>query len=100
MINKINGLNDVRQFAWDLIHEGVSFHCDDKFEDILCNQDGKIEPFYTSEEAQKRNELMEQSFEVCEREGAEIYGVMLDVILEDQRIKLKQHEEKHKIHVG
>ena len=38
-------------------------------------------PTYTKEEADLRNDLMSKCFEVCEKEGVDIYDVMLEVSL-------------------
>jgi hypothetical protein len=79
MITKINTSEDVKAFAKQLIEEGVSFHPDDDFNDYVNFKEHK--PTYTKEEAQKRNQLMDQCFEVCEKEGVDIYDIMLEVSL-------------------
>lgn len=38
-------------------------------------------PYYTEEEANLRNELMSNSFEVCEKDEVDIYEIMLEVTL-------------------
>jgi hypothetical protein len=40
-------------------------------------------PCYTKEEADFRNQLMEQCFDVCEKEGVDIYEIMLEVTLKE-----------------
>jgi hypothetical protein len=79
MITKINTSEDVKAFAKQLIEEGVSFHPDDDFNDYVYFKENK--PYYAKEEAEKRNELMEQCFDVCEKEGVDIYDIMLEVSL-------------------
>jgi hypothetical protein len=79
MISKIETIEDVKLFANQILAEGVSFHPDDDFKDYI-NFKTK-EPFYTIEEADIRNKLMETSFEVCEKLGVEIYEVMLEEIM-------------------
>lgn len=79
MITKIETTEDVKAFAIQLIAEGVSFHPDDDFYDYVNFKENK--PTYTKEEADSRNELMSICFEVCEKEGVDIYDVMLEVSL-------------------
>ena len=79
MITKIETTEDVKVFAKQLIAEGVSFHPDDDFNDYVNFKEDKT--FYTKEEADLRNDLMNKCFEVCEKEGADIYDVMLEVSL-------------------
>lgn len=71
----INNIDDVRAFAKHLTFiEGVAFHCDDDFNDYI-NSETK-EATYTQEEAELRNVTMQKCFEVCEKEGVEIYDLM------------------------
>lgn len=79
MITKIETTDDVKAFAKQLITEGVNFHPDDDFNDYINLKENKSS--YTKEEADLRNELMSNCFEVCEKEGVDIYDVMLEVTL-------------------
>jgi hypothetical protein len=79
MITKIETANDVKAFAKQLIAEGISFHPDDDFNDYVNYKVGT--PSYSKEEADVRNKLMNSCFDVCEKEGIDIYGVMLEVSL-------------------
>lgn len=79
MITKIETTDDVKAFAKQLITEGVSFHPDDDFNDYINLKENKRS--YTKEEVDLRNELMGNCFEVCEKEGVDIYDVMLEVTL-------------------
>ena len=79
MITKIETADDVKAFAKQLIAEGISFHPDDDFNDYVNFKENT--PTYTKEEADLRNDLMNKCFEVCEKEGIDIYGVMLEVSL-------------------
>ena len=79
MITKIETADDVKVFAKQLIAEGVSFHPDDDFNDYVNFKEQ--EPSYKKEEADLRNNLMKKCFEVCEKEGIDIYDVMLEVSL-------------------
>lgn len=79
MIDKIQTLADVSAFAKQIISEGVSFHPDDNFNDYINFE--TREPCYSKAEAEKRNELMNECFEICEKEGVDIYDIMLEVTL-------------------
>lgn len=79
MINDIKTVEDVKLFAKQIIGEGVSFHPDDDFNDYVNFKTN--EPCYTREEAEVRNDLMNKCFEVCEKEGVDIYEIMLEVSL-------------------
>jgi hypothetical protein len=79
MITKIETSKDVKMFAKQLIEEGVSFHPDDDFNDYVNFKENK--PCYSKEEADFRNELMNDCFKVCEKEGLDIYNIMLEVTL-------------------
>lgn len=81
MLTEIKTVKDVEAFAKQLINEGVSFHPDDDFNDYVFFKDNT--QCYTSEEAEIRNNLMQQCFDVCEKEGADIYGVMLEITLKE-----------------
>ena len=79
MIENITTTKDVATFAKQIIEEGVSFHPDDDFNDYVFFKENK--PCYSKEEAEGRNRLMEQCFEVCEKEAVDIYSLMLEVTL-------------------
>lgn len=81
MITRIITTKDVEAFAKQLIDEGVSFHPDDDFNDYIFFKENK--PCYTKQEAEIRNNLMQQCFEVCEKERTDIYSVMLEVTLKE-----------------
>lgn len=84
MIKKIKTTKDIVAFAKQLVKEGVNFHCDDDFNDYI-NLETK-EPVYTKEEADFRNELMNQCFSVCEINGVDVYDTMGDVLLKETRL--------------
>ena len=79
MITKIQTSEDVKAFAKQLISEGLSFHPDDDFNDYVNLKEEK--PCYSKQEADFRNELMSECFEFCEKEGVDIYDLMLEVTL-------------------
>ena len=62
MLKQIKTTNNVVAFANQLIKEGINFHPDDDFNDYI-NLDTQ-EPSYTKDEADFRNELMNQCFTV------------------------------------
>jgi len=74
MITQIQTIHDVKQFAYQIINEGVSFHPDDDFNDYIFFKEKR--PCYTPEEALIRNELMDLCFDVCNKNNEEIYAVM------------------------
>jgi hypothetical protein len=79
MIDKIEKIDDIKLFAKQIINEGVSFHPDDNFNDYVNLKSNAA--IYTKEEAEKRNELMNQCFVLCDKEGFDIYEIMLSVTL-------------------
>lgn len=79
MITQIQTIGDVKVFAKQLIAEGVSFHPDDDFNDYINFKENI--PCYSKEEADIRNELMNNCFEICEKAGIDIYDLMLEVTL-------------------
>jgi len=81
MLKQITTTKDVAAFAKQLIKEGVSFHPDDDFDDYI-NFETK-EPTYTKNEADFRNELMNQCFSICEKNGIDIYDTMNEVALKE-----------------
>ena len=81
MLKQITTTKDVAAFAKQLIKEGVSFHPDDDFNDYI-NLETK-EPTYTKNEADFRNELMNQCFSICEKNGIDIYDTMNEVALKE-----------------
>ena len=71
MITKIE---DVASFAKYLIHEEkLSVHPDDNFFEYT-DYETKL-PFYTKKEAILRNKLMNQCFDLCEKNDIDIYEV-------------------------
>lgn len=79
MINKISTIDDVKKFARQLTSEGLSFHPDDDFNDYVNLQTNA--PTYSAEDAEIRNNLMNDCFEVCDKEGVDVYTIMLEELL-------------------
>lgn len=74
MIAIIRNVEDVASFAKHLLHiEKLSIHPDDDFTE--CVKYETRLPFYSKKEAEERNELMKQSFDVCEQSNIEIYEI-------------------------
>lgn len=77
--SKISTVDDVKAFFNYLIYEcRIAFHPDDNFEDYVSVQDGQsIFPQKTSD---IYNRLMNDSFDVCEKNGIDIYELGLTAI--------------------
>jgi hypothetical protein len=85
MINKINTIEDVKLFAFQLIYEeNLSFHPDDDFADYI-NTETKAAT-YNTEQASHLNILMDKCFDVCEQSGIDIYEIMGEPLF--QRMKI------------
>lgn len=73
----IKSVEDVKTFFHHLVDERkVNFHPDDDFADYICYKDNT--PTFTEEEVRKYNRLMDESFDVCEKTGVDIYGIGWD----------------------
>jgi hypothetical protein len=81
MIQKIENLEDVAEFMHNLVEEGVNAHPDEDFRNCVNMETSK--DTFTESEADHRNELMEASFDVCEKEGVDIYSFMQEIFLKD-----------------
>lgn len=81
MITEIKSIEDVRTFFNQLHQEELNFHPDEDF----CNYVNvkTAEPPYSSEEIALRNNLLDQCFEICEKEDTDIYEVAVDVFMKD-----------------
>ncbi len=63
--------------AEQILDKGVSVHPDNDFNDYINFKSN--ESYYTENE--KRNKLMNDCFDVCEKEGAYIFEIILEVTL-------------------
>lgn len=70
MIQEINTIEDVKTFARDLVKEGINFRPDDDFNDYTG------EDTFSKEDADFRNKLMDDCFDIYEKEGVCIYEIM------------------------
>jgi hypothetical protein len=80
MIAEINTMSDVIKFIESLIIEGTNAHPDDDFNDYINIHTGL--PTYTTGQAQMRNELMRQSFDIAGIQQQDLYEVMQKIYME------------------
>lgn len=79
MLSTINSIKDVETFFNKLIlEESLNFHPDEDFRNYVHVDTGL--PSYTEEEAELRNLLMQEAFEVCDRESVEIYQIGIQLL--------------------
>ena len=72
---KIETIQDVKDFAeYIKVVEDAAISPDDSFSEYVNYK--TLEPTYTKKEAEARDKLMEQCFEVCEREKVDIYELL------------------------
>ena len=73
---RITTVADVKAFFHHLVDERkVNFHPDDDFADYISLDDQT--PTFTDEEVAVYNRLMDESFDVCEAAGVDIYELGL-----------------------
>jgi len=85
MLNNINTIEDVKVFAFQLVHEhNLSFHPDNDFSDYV-NTETNI-PIYTTEESERYNELMDKCFDICKQNNEDVYELMGQPLL--KRLKI------------
>ena len=70
-------VKDVETFFHHIVFERkVNFHPDDMFEEYVSCEGGLNT--FTLEECAIYNRLMDESFEVCKKEGTDIYEIGLE----------------------
>ena len=75
---RITSVDDVKAFFHHLVSERmVNFHPDDRFEDYVADDGGAS---FSQEECAVYNRLMDESFDVCEKKGADIYAIGLELM--------------------
>ncbi len=80
MLTTVNSIEDVIAFTEELVTvENVNLHPDTDFRDYI-NVDTGLDT-YSADQAELRNMLMQQCFEICTREKANIYSLMHDIHL-------------------
>ena len=76
---RITSVDDVKEFFHHLVSErNLNFHPDDRFEDYVSCDDGSNT--FSQEECSVYNRLMDESFDVCEKNGVDIYAIGLELI--------------------
>lgn len=73
----INTPADVRRFFDTLVADGINFHPDDRFDDIIHYQ--TKEPMFSDEDADNLDDVMERCFEVC-GEGDDLYELAITAL--------------------
>jgi hypothetical protein len=87
MLSSINSITDVEAFFNHLIlEENLNFHPDEDFRNYIHLNTGL--PSYTEEEAELRNHLLDQCFDVCERYPADIYQIGIEILFNQLTPKL------------
>ena len=78
MVHTIKTENDLREMLTEVIgYLGWAFHPDDPMTDYVCRDTG--EPSYTPEEAKRLDELIDEAFDFCEKEGIDIYELSMEI---------------------
>ena len=76
---RITSVDDVKEFFHHLVNErNLNFHPDDKFGDYVSCDDGSNT--FSQEECSVYNRLMDESFDVCEKNGVDIYAIGLELM--------------------
>ena len=77
--SKIATIDDVEEFFNHLVSErNLNFHPDDRFEDYVSCGDGSNT--FSHEECSVYNRLMDESFDVCEKNGVDIYAIGFELM--------------------
>ncbi len=75
--SRITSVTDVKSFFHHLVDERkLNFHPDDDFADYISLDDKT--PTFTDDEVILYNRLMDESFDVCDAAGVDIYELALD----------------------
>lgn len=77
MITNINNIEEVHTFFKQLLAEDLNFHPDTPFDDYI-NCETRL-PTYTDEQVKQRDKLLDECFNVCERYGADIYEIAIEI---------------------
>lgn len=78
-INNLVTLGDVQTFFNYLVYDlGLNFHIDTPFADYISSEDDS--PYFTIEEAERLDKLMDKAFLICEYDGFDIYELGLDTL--------------------
>ncbi len=72
----ISSVEDVKAFFHHLVNErSLNFHPDDDFAEYVNHTDGN--PTFSESEVTLYNRLMDESFDVCEKDNVDIYEIGL-----------------------
>lgn len=83
----IKSVEDVNTFFHHIVSERkVNFHPDDMFEDYVSCEGG-INTF-TLDECAVYNRLMDESFDICKKEGVDIYSIGLEELQKALKINV------------
>lgn len=87
MLSSITSIQDVTTFFHHLIlEENLNFHPDEDFRNYVHLDTGLSS--CTEEEAELRNHLLDECFEVCERYQADIYQIGIEILFNQLTSKL------------
>lgn len=87
MLSSITSIQDVTTFFHHLIlEENLNFHPDEDFRNYVLLDTGLSS--YTEEEAELRNHLLDECFDVCERYQADIYQIGIEILFNQLTSKL------------
>ena len=79
MIRIIQTKSDVEEFISCLIlEESLNFHPDEDFRNYVHVDTGL--PSYTEAEAEVRNRLLDQCFDICEKHQTDIYQMGIEIL--------------------
>lgn len=79
MLSSINSITDAETFFKQLIlEENLNFNPDEDFRNYVHVDTGL--PSYTEEEAEVRNHLLDQCFDICEKHQADIYQMGIEIL--------------------
>jgi len=74
----INNVDDVRKFFHYIVEErNVNFNPDDMFRDYMLADGSNA---FTPEECEIYNRLVEEAFNICDKENVGIYEIALDIL--------------------
>lgn len=83
----IKSVEDVNTFFHHIVSERkVNFHPDDMFEDYVSCE-GSINTF-TLDECAVYNQFMDESFDICKKEGVDIYSIGLEELQKALKINV------------
>ncbi|MHC4119995.1 MAG: hypothetical protein ACYSWO_21070 [Planctomycetota bacterium] len=78
--DNIGSVKDVKRFFTYLARvDDLKFHPDNTFDEYVGSDGIRL---FSIEQCKHYDALMRRSFEVCEREGVDIYEIGLEIVLE------------------